>query len=237
MRRLLNDYSLFLKEFRRTFHTTGALLPSSPGLGRALARYVAAAHNREPQRGRRILEVGPGTGAVTRHIARRMIAEDRLDLVELNDRFVARLEQLFQHDPQLQPVSPRASIIHAPVQQLAGGEPYDLIVSGLPLNNFAARDVETVLDAFQRLLRSDGTLSFFEYIAVRPVRGLIAGRAEKERLSRISHVLGRLFAEHEIRREAIWINMPPAWVHHVQFEQADPPPAAADAQRTTNGYI
>ena len=234
MRRLLNDYTLFLREFRRTFHTTGALLPSSPLLGRALARYVAPAESRQPCSGRRILEVGPGTGAVTRHIARRMAAEDRLDLVELNERFVERLQQLFQDDPQLKPVSSRATIIHSPLQDLVDVEPYDLIVSGLPLNNFAARDVETLLDAFQRLLRPGGTLSFFEYIAVRPLRGLMAGRAEKERLTRISHVLSQMFTEHEIRRDAIWINMPPAWVHHLQFAQADPSPPAADAQRTTN---
>ena len=69
MRRILSDYVLFLKEFRRTFHTTGALFPSSPGLARALSRYVQrddeAVHSP-----RRILEVGPGTGAVTLHSLR-----------------------------------------------------------------------------------------------------------------------------------------------------------------------
>ncbi len=226
MRRLLNDYALFWKEFRRTFHTTGALAPSSPLLGRALARYVAADEARPDPEGRRILEVGPGTGAVTRHIVRRMGATDRLDLVELNERFVQRLGHLLQHDPQLAAVAARARVIHAPLQALADAQPYDLIVSGLPLNNFAARDVQAVLAAFQRLLSPGGRLSFFEYLAVRRIRGLVAGREEKERLSRIGQLLGQLCLQHEFRREAIWINLPPAWVHHLQFAQtASGPPA------------
>ena len=44
-----SDYGLFLREFRRTFHTTGAVLPSSPRLARALARFVPASSDAEPR--------------------------------------------------------------------------------------------------------------------------------------------------------------------------------------------
>ncbi|NIL96077.1 MAG: methyltransferase domain-containing protein [Planctomycetales bacterium] len=223
MRRLLDEYRLFFKEFRRTFHTTGAVLPSSPLLGRALARYVADRGSPDSPGGRRILEVGPGTGAVTRQIARGMTAKDRLDLVELNERFVQLLQRRFQQDPQLQPVASQATIMHLPLQDLDVAEPYDLIVSGLPLNNFSAHDVQMLLAAFQRLLRPGGTLSFFQYIAVRPLRRLWANREEKQRLGRISQVLCEWLGQHEIQRQAIWINMPPAWVHHLQFAQQKQP--------------
>ena len=91
MRQQWADYRVFLREFRRTFESTGAVLPSGPALSAALAHYVRDGANGTG--GRRILEVGPGTGAVTHHIVRAMRADDRLDLVERNAEFVARLHE------------------------------------------------------------------------------------------------------------------------------------------------
>ncbi|MGB6045497.1 MAG: methyltransferase domain-containing protein [Pirellulales bacterium] len=216
---MFDDTVLFLKEFRRTFHTTGAVLPSSPGLGRALARYVGQVDGEASPAERRILEVGPGTGSVTRHIVRRMTSGDRLDLVELNDRFVKRLEDLFREDKLLKRVSNRARIIHSTVQDLDSAAQYDLIVSGLPLNNFTVDEVTMFLGTFQRLLKPCGVLSFFEYVGVRTARGMVVSRPERERLQGIGRVLGDLLAKNEIRRQSVWFNVPPAWVHHVQFER------------------
>jgi phospholipid N-methyltransferase len=222
MRRLLADYRLFLTEFRRTFHTTGAILPSSALLARALAKFVAdaGAANDATSRPRRILEVGPGTGAVTRRIVKRMRPTDRLDLVELNDQFVSRLRYGFTHDPALRSVGDRTTILHKMVQDLDDDHGYDLIISGLPLNNFAVQDVEDILAKFQQLLRPDGTLSFFEYIAVRPLRGVVSGKSEKQRLRGIDRIMTELLRHHEIRRQSIWVNVPPAWVHHVCFQSS-----------------
>ncbi len=225
MRRFLGDYGLFLKEFGRTFHTTGALLPSSPLLARALSRYVgvAPAYTEDddgPRSGpRRILEVGPGTGAVTRSIVKRMGQTDQLELVELNDRFVERLRRGFENDPLLNTVSDRATVHHKKIQDVEQHDHYDVIVSGLPLNNFSVEDVAAILDKFKQLLKKPGgTLSFFEYIAVRPLRSVIAGRAERQRLRDVGRALSDVFRDFEIRRQRIWINIPPAWVHHVRFD-------------------
>src|SRR5581483_5471549 len=73
----------FFREFRRHFPATGAILPSSRFLARALVRPL-----RSPRPACRILEVGPGTGSVTREIVWRMQSGDRLDAVEINGRFV-----------------------------------------------------------------------------------------------------------------------------------------------------
>ena len=61
------------------------------------------------------------------------------------------------------------------MEDLPADEPYDLIISGLPLNNFSVADVERILEVMHRLLRPGGTLSFFEYIAIRPARALVSG--------------------------------------------------------------
>jgi phosphatidylethanolamine/phosphatidyl-N-methylethanolamine N-methyltransferase len=208
----MSEYRLFLREFFQNYHTTGAILPSGGPLAKALARYVA-----EPAPApRRILEVGPGTGAVTRHIISAMQPLDRLDLVELNQSFVRRLEQRFQGDPLFQPVAERTRILHCPVEEMPQDSAYGLIVSGLPLNNFSAALVERILRVLLNFLEPGGTFSFFEYIALRRAKKLFSGAAERQRLSGVQRAMHEALKKHEIRREAVWRNVPPAWVHHLR---------------------
>ena len=94
---MFQDHVEFFRQFRTQFHTTGAIAPSSRRLARAMTRHIAG-----PRGPARILEVGPGTGAVTRRILRLLRTEDRLDLVELNESFADLLRQRFQSDPAFQ---------------------------------------------------------------------------------------------------------------------------------------
>jgi phospholipid N-methyltransferase len=210
----LSHCRLFFREFRRNFRSTGAVLPSGRRLARALARFVRQPGGAGP---RRLLEVGPGTGAVTREIVAAMGPEDRLDVVELNDSFVACLRERFRSDPLLSSVADRARVLHCPVEQLPSEPKYQVIVSGLPLNNFAVDEVRQIVGVLAQLAAAGGILSFFEYIAVRRLKGMLSGRVERARLRGIGRLLGDLLREREVRRDWISVNIPPAWVHHVRF--------------------
>ncbi len=221
----LSQNRRFLQEFISNYHTTGAILPSGRFLARALARFVGERSGKP----RRILEVGPGTGPVTLRIIEAMADEDRLDLVELNDSFVAGLRERFERDPTFHAVADRARVLHCPVQELADGAshdgashdgaPYDVIISGLPLNNFEPDLVEQILATMTGLLTPGGTLSFFEYIAIRRVKTLVSGRETRTRLQGVARAMSGVLDGHEIRRDAVWPNVPPAWVHHVRFDR------------------
>jgi phospholipid N-methyltransferase len=242
MRQQWADYRIFWREFRRTFHGTGAVLPSGRGLAKALAHYVreGAGPRREekgvrtllPERpggcfaqkspdpffsGRRILEVGPGTGAVTYQIVHAMRPDDRLVLVERNEEFVARLRDRLANDPAINSVADRITLVHAGVEELADEEPFDVIVSGLPLNNFSVELVEQLLAQMRQMLAPQGTLSFFEYVAIRRAKAMVSGRADRARLQGIGRALGGLLETAEVRRDCVLTNVPPAWVHHVRF--------------------
>ena len=171
--------------------------------------------------GRRILEVGPGTGAVTCSIVPRLAAGDTLDLVEMNADFVARLRERFATEPDLQPMAARVRILHQSVEEVPTEEGYDAIVSGLPLNNFSSALVERLLANLTGLLAPGGTLSFFEYVAVRPAKLVLSGSVERTRLREIGGHLARLLARHEFHRECVLRNLPPAWVHHVRLTPVD----------------
>jgi phospholipid N-methyltransferase len=217
MRQEWADYRVFWREFRQTFQTTGAVLPSGRALSRALAHYVRNGDG-NGQAGRRILEVGPGTGAVTQHIVQAMRDGDRLVLVERNVEFVARLRSRLADDPADTPRADRIELRHAGVEEVPDDEQYDVIVSGLPLNNFSVEFVAKVLEKLRRLMAPGGTLSFFEYVAIRKAKAIVSRRAERERLNSIGALLGKVLADNEIRRDRVWTNVPPAWVHHVRCE-------------------
>ena len=143
---------------------------------------------------------------------------DHLDLVERNDEFVARLRERLTSDELLRPAAERITLHHAGVEELPEDRPYDVIVSGLPLNNFSVAFVEQLVGKLSRLLAAGGTLSFFEYIAIRPLKASLSSRAERERLRGIGRVMGKFLADYEIRRDRVLVNVPPAWVHHVRVK-------------------
>ncbi|HET6884552.1 MAG TPA: methyltransferase domain-containing protein [Pirellulales bacterium] len=208
---MLRNHRLFLREYLRHFHHTGSIAPSSRWLGAALARHVS-----DGSGARRILEVGPGTGAVTRHIVAKLGTNDRFDLVELNPAFVECLRRRFDDEPHFARVADRVRVINCPVEELPCDRPYDAIVSGLPLNNFSVSDVRRILETFGTLMSPTATLSFFEYVAIRPARAMVSGRQERERLRGIGQALQEVLDGREFSRECVWPNLPPAWVHHVR---------------------
>jgi phosphatidylethanolamine/phosphatidyl-N-methylethanolamine N-methyltransferase len=225
----LSDYRLFLQEFVRRYHTTGAVLPSGRALASALCTHVGKGD--KPQQ---ILEVGPGTGAVTSTLVERLRPQDRLCLIEVNDAFVACLREALQTKPTYRAVADRCTLVHGRVEELPGHGTYDVIISGLPLNNFAVDDVRMILAQFSRLLKPGGVLSFFEYIAIRSIRSRVSARADRERFRAISKVLNQTLTGREFKRDWIWPNVPPAWVHHVRFFEPITPsaaPGAISAQR------
>jgi phosphatidylethanolamine/phosphatidyl-N-methylethanolamine N-methyltransferase len=210
------DYRVFWREFRRSFETTGAVLPSGSALAAALSRYVRDGSGGSAI-GRRILEVGPGTGAVTRHIVAELRPVDRLDLVERNADFVACLRKRISSDAGYRAVAGQITLHHAGVEELSETEPYDVIISGLPLNNFSIGLVEQLLAKLRRLLAPNGTLSFFEYVAIRRVKAAMSSKEERDRLRGIGQLLDTVLTAHEVGRNCVLANVPPAWVHHVRF--------------------
>jgi phosphatidylethanolamine/phosphatidyl-N-methylethanolamine N-methyltransferase len=208
-----SSYRVFLEQFWKRYHTTGAILPSGRRLSKALCRYAAELNGTA----RQILEVGPGTGPATVQLVRLLATnDDHLRIVELNDDFVEYLRQRFANEPEFQQVADRCEIIHDRLENLPQDTQYDVIVSGLPLNNFPVELVESLLGCFERLLKPGGVVSFFEYIAIRRAKAAVSGRHDRERLQGISRLIDHCLLGREIRRDSVLLNVPPAWVHHVR---------------------
>lgn len=181
----------------------------------------------------RILEVGPGTGAITQRIVSLMNDGDRFDLVEINAAFADVLQRRFERGPAFRRVAGQSAIHTCPIQEFAADEPYDFIVSGLPLNNFSTELVEEIFETFFRLLARDGVLTYYEYMAVRPLRKVVGRKTERERIRELDALLRSYLERHRIHRNWVLCNVPPAWVQHLRVD--DPQrhaPQFADAEIT-----
>lgn len=209
----LKSQLAFFRQFRKRFETTGAVAPSSRFLAESMTRYLAG---RDRSRPVRVLEIGPGTGPVTDRIIRQLQAADHFDLVELNDEFVRFLESRFDSEPAWQAAKSQSTIHQLSLQDFESDAPYDFVISGLPLNNFPADLVTALTDAYFRLLRPGGVLSYFEYMYVRPVRKVVTRGEERRRITEIDNTMAGYCRRHRIRRDSIWLNVPPAWVQHLQ---------------------
>ncbi|MEX0717627.1 MAG: methyltransferase [Planctomycetaceae bacterium] len=209
----MRDYVEFFRQFRERFQTTGAVAPSSRFLAGALTGPM-----RRRERPARILEVGPGTGPVTRRIVRALGPEDTLDLVEINRRFAAILKHRFRTRKDHREKADRVRIHCCPLQEFESEAPYDYIISGLPLNNFPPDLVRTIFDSFFRLLAPEGTLSYFEYMYVRPIRRRLSNGDERTRIVELDEMLNDYLARHRFRRSWVFANFPPAWVQHLRSE-------------------
>ena len=204
----------FLRICRDNFRTTGAILPSSRFLARALVKHLEG-----PRPPARILEVGPGSGSVTVEIARRMLPGDRLDAVEINGHFARLLEQRVATEKIFRGRRDQVHVIHAAVEDLLGESVYDYIVSGLPLNNFSVAQVREIFATYNRLLKPGGTLTYYEYVLVRQLKTPFVDRRERRRLFRVGRVVGGYVRAYQVRRERVFMNVPPAIVRHLQLKQ------------------
>ncbi len=197
---------LFLTQARLNFMHTGAIAPSSRFLARAITSALDSA--RSPLT---VLEAGAGTGALTVEIVRRLPPGSHLDIYEVNPTFAQHLDRTFRRNGRV-----NVRVVNEAVQAVPDSSCYDAIISGLPLNNFKPSLVKEILKRLFATLRPGGSLSYFEYLLIRELKSLATGPRERRRLRRVGRVTGSYIEKYEFRREAVFLNIPPAVVHHLR---------------------
>lgn len=116
---------LFFKRVLANPLRVGYVVPSSPFLTHQTSRRL------DFSKPRVVVELGPGEGCHTRKIVKRMNADSKLILLELDEEFATHLRKYFAKDP-------RVSVYHKDALQLPdilrehGYTHCDYIVSGLP---------------------------------------------------------------------------------------------------------
>ncbi len=181
----LTDSTLFLREWLAHPQRMGSVTPSSRKLAAAMARWLP----RDPESF--VLELGPGTGAVTQALLERGLREEKLIAIEHNPNMAQLLRKRF----------PRAHIItgdawhlddllrqhHEPVGHVG------VVFSSLPLLNFPPEKAEALAHKIRSVLQPKGNWVQYSYhLGKKQPRGA-------------SH-----FQLHASK--IVWLNLPPAKV-------------------------
>jgi phosphatidylethanolamine/phosphatidyl-N-methylethanolamine N-methyltransferase len=182
----LDDEVRFLRSWIEKPLHVGAVMPSGRLLARTMAQYV------EIESAGPVVELGPGTGAITSALIERGVDQKRLVLVEYNPGFCALLRDRY----------PQAKIVQGDAYRLREtlwnvlGAPADAVVSGLPLvTKPMLTRVRLVRDAFAALAPGAPFVQF-TYSVVPPIPKSLPGVSTEA-------------------SERIWMNLPPArvWVY------------------------
>ncbi|AHH93558.1 methyltransferase domain-containing protein [Kutzneria viridogrisea] len=181
------DSKIFFREFLRSPLVTASAIPSS----RQLAEQMIAPI---PEHGDPVVvELGPGTGAFTRAIQRRLAGRGRHIAIELNPRLAGVLAERF---PEVEVLIGDACTI--PELLAERGLSADVVISGLPWAAYQGPLIPAIAEA----MAPTGTFTQFTYVWTRwaaPSRRQLAG-------------LRGAFEEVVLSR-TIWQNVPPALVY------------------------
>lgn len=208
------------KEIANRFGEIGMVMPSSRSLARAMVRPL-----KELQTPRRVLEVGPGTGPMTKQILRHLTDADTFVICEINPIFLAQLKQILATDPNFIKHKSRIVFFEGPVQELAKSgidTDFDFILSTLPFLNFTGREVDELFSMYEELLSDRGVLSTCEYIGLRKVNLFFSSPRQRSRMKEVDNVLRKwrnvAKTQGELRSEISLLNFPPAFAVQYKYQ-------------------
>jgi phosphatidylethanolamine/phosphatidyl-N-methylethanolamine N-methyltransferase len=182
----LDDEVRFLRSWIEKPLHMGAVMPSGKVLARTMAQYVNV-DSSEP-----VVELGPGTGAITNALIEHGVDQKRLVLVEYNPGFCALLRDRY---PQATVVQGDAYALRDSLWNVLSA-PAAAVVSGLPLvTKPMLTRLKLIRDAFGALAPGAPFVQF-TYSVAPPIPKSLPGVSTEA-------------------SERIWMNLPPArvWVY------------------------
>jgi phosphatidylethanolamine/phosphatidyl-N-methylethanolamine N-methyltransferase len=186
----------FVAEALADFGTVGAIAPSSRYLTRAMLEPLSL------RTAEVAVELGPGTGVMTRALLRALPRHATLLAFEINDRFTRHLKATVS--------DPRLVVINAPAEALRqelnrrGFTRVDAVLSSLALGFMPGEKRTELLNEISSSLSDDGVFTQYQYLHGLQFTGKQLSKFDLARL------LGRYFRS--VQRRIIWPNLPPAFV-------------------------
>jgi phosphatidylethanolamine/phosphatidyl-N-methylethanolamine N-methyltransferase len=200
----MKETYLFAKRFLSKPQAVGSLFPSSEKLGLCIAAQFF-----QQQTPKRYLEVGGGSGALTSQLVQKITPPHWLDIVEKDPKFCFMLRKKFQHLPNV--------TIHESSILEFQSEPYDQLISSLPLNAFSSKMVNGIFRKYECLIKKGGKLTYFEYLGIEKLKKVFLFGKKWADFQHTLFLKKDFVFKYGGQVEKIWWNFPPARVIHCQF--------------------
>jgi phosphatidylethanolamine/phosphatidyl-N-methylethanolamine N-methyltransferase len=184
-----NDLRAFFAAVTRNPMGVGAVAPSAASLCRRLAEIVPSV---DPSV---VLELGPGTGAVSNAIGRRLVDGSRHVAIELDPQLATHLQASY---PKTEVVNGNAADL-AEILNGKGISQVDAVVSGLPWSLIPSDQQRRIILTAASMLAPGAAFTTFAYLHALPM----------SRARELRKLLREAFDEVIITR-SVWWNAPPA---------------------------
>lgn len=183
------DNLRFLRQFLGSPRAMGAIMPSSGKLGTAMVHGITV------PAGRSVIELGPGTGAITRHLLSKLEHPGQYLGIEREPAFVELLCKRFPGVVFQQGLAERLERL----MEEAHAAPPRYIISGLPFTNLPLRSQYRVITALRRVMPEDAEFRTFQYLHSWRLPGAVRFRRRMDE-----------FFGPDARARFVMVNVPPA---------------------------
>lgn len=164
----LREHVLLFSRFLRSPRTVGAVTPSSRAVGEALVEHI------DFSRPARLVELGPGTGALTAPIVEKLGPHIDFLAVDIDPAFCREIRKRW---PAVECVCASAEQLHS-IAAERGLFPVDHILSGLPFASLPMQITRQILESITESLRAGGTFSTFQYVHAYRLPSAVAFRRQ-----------------------------------------------------------
>ena len=154
-----DDEIRFIKGMMSTPKTVGAIMPTSARMANRMASII------DTGSGLPVLELGPGTGVITKAILDKGVKPEDLVSVEYSSEFVQHLRGKY---PGVNFINGDAFSLSETLKDYRGMQ-FDSVISGIPLLNFPMHQRVTLIEELLKLIPVGRPVVQFSYGPVSPV--------------------------------------------------------------------
>ena len=176
----------------------GALTPSSPWLVEEIVKKIPKSNE-----SLNILEVGAGTGIITRGIIKTLNNNDDLDIVEINEELTEYLKSTLDIENK------NVSITCSDIVDFDLFKKYDVIVSTIPFTQIPCEIVKKILDKYLSILKDQGTLIYIELLGSKQLGKFFVDEEKKDYKEKMCSIKNWQENNFILRRHFVVRNVPP----------------------------
>lgn len=185
-----------LLHFFKDLKQTGAIAPSSKFLAKDLVSQFKKRISNSDCPSLNILEIGAGTGPLTKQIAKHLRPQDQFDIVEIQKKFYQIIKAKYQE--------PNIEVYHTDILKFQPKCQYDFIFSSLPYENMPENISQEIWKRKLNLCASEALISYFKYVKFRNFKSDFEEQVVKK---------------YGQNKKIVFLNLPPAKVYTLEINE------------------
>lgn len=185
----------FLKDLKQV----GAVAPSSKFLAKDLVDQLKNKLTNASCKPQNILEVGAGTGSLTKQIAKQLRLQDSLDIVEIHKKFYQIIGSKYRLNDNIR-------IHHADILNFHPQKKYDFIFSSLPYENMPEKITKEIWEKKLTLCSQKAFICYFKYLKF----GNFKSDFEE-----------KIVDTYKYDKKIVFLNIPPAKIYTLEIDKTD----------------